>query len=140
MDANFNEIFNRYLDNRTSVEEDTEVMGMIREGSHRDKMEWFMNSLLKDDPEHHLTLCERDQIRKKIFTQIKPAAHAASMHTVWMAEAVCFVLFSLVFSWIYESRPSESLETLIDVVTSALSLTYSPDKYGNVVIDGKGCS
>src|SRR5688572_28714257 len=100
MDANFNTLFNRYIENQTTPEEEQELMRLIRDGANRFQMEQTLDSVLGEENEFTLSDADRQELRTILLNRIRPP-RTRTLPVFWMA-AACVLIASVVGIWLYK--------------------------------------
>jgi len=129
MDANFNTLLNRYIENQATPEEELQLMLLIKQGAHRWQLEQCIDSLLKEKIEHHMSPDEVDEVRSNILRRSHPAGARRRVITTaaaLIAIAACIMITLVAGIWLYE-RTTQPPENTADNVFRGKGFYYLPD-------------
>lgn len=105
MDANFNVLLNRYIENQASAEEEKEFMRLLRHGANQEQLDRYFDSMLKEPARVPMFAEERAEVRAAIMERInaEPRQPAkVSPARAWLAVAACLIPALSVSFWLYK--------------------------------------
>jgi len=107
MDANFNSLLNRYIENQATPDEERELFRLIQEGANRWLLEQSFDSVYKEPVEHPMTPQESAEERAKLLRRSHPGSarrRIIMMATTLLAAAACLMVVMVFGVWVYDSH------------------------------------
>jgi len=114
MDANFNTLLNRYIENQATPADERQLMLLIAEGAHQWQLEQCIDSVIRENVEHPMTAEEVHEVRASILRRSHPGStrrRIITMAVSFLAAAACLMI-ALVFGvWLYDGHVSSEQDT-----------------------------